>query len=97
MVEKYTAPTVGKTFRILKSISRSARGLTISELSQQLGISKSTVHGIAAALEELAWNYYDAHEAESRRRERRARLARSALHAPAYAQVRADHHRERRN
>ena len=53
MVEKYTAPTVGKTFRILKSISRSPQGLTISELSQQLGISKSTVHGIAAALEEL--------------------------------------------
>lgn len=53
MVEKYTAPTVGKTFRILKSISRSPQGLTISELSQHLGISKSTVHGIAAALGEL--------------------------------------------
>ncbi len=53
MVEKYTAPTVGKTFRILKSISRNPQGQTISELSQQLGISKSTVHGISAALEEL--------------------------------------------
>lgn len=53
MVEKYTAPTVGKTFRILKSISRHPRGQTISELSQQLGISKSTVHGISAALEGL--------------------------------------------
>jgi DNA-binding IclR family transcriptional regulator len=53
MVEKYTAPTVGKTFRILKSISRNPQGQTISELSQQLGISKSTVHGISAALEEV--------------------------------------------
>ncbi|KPJ76874.1 MAG: IclR family transcriptional regulator [Deltaproteobacteria bacterium SG8_13] len=53
MVEKYTAPTVGKTFRILRSISRNPQGQTISELSQQLGISKSTVHGISAALEEL--------------------------------------------
>ena len=53
MVEKYTAPTVGKTFRILKLISRSPQGLTLSELSHQLGISKSTVHGITAALEEL--------------------------------------------
>lgn len=53
MVEKYTAPTVGKTFRILQSISRHPQGRTISELSQQLGISKSTVHGIIAALEEL--------------------------------------------
>ena len=53
MVEKYTAPTVGKTFRILHAISRSARGRTISELSQHLAISKSTVHGICAALEEV--------------------------------------------
>lgn len=53
MVEKYTAPTVGKTFRILQSISRSPQGQTISELSQQLGISKSTVYGISVALEEL--------------------------------------------
>ncbi len=53
MVEKYTAPTVGKTFRILHSISRTPQGQTISELSQQLGISKSTVHGISSALEEL--------------------------------------------
>jgi DNA-binding IclR family transcriptional regulator len=53
MVEKYTAPTVGKTFRILQSIARNPQGQTLSELSQQLGISKSTVHGISAALEEL--------------------------------------------
>ena len=53
MVEKYTAPTVGKTFRILKSISRTPQGQTLSEISQQLGISKSTVHGISAALEAL--------------------------------------------
>ena len=53
MVERYTAPTVGKTFRILNSISRTPQGQTISELSQQLGISKSTVHGISSALEEL--------------------------------------------
>lgn len=49
---RYQAPTVGKAFQILELVSRAAEGLKISELSQELGISKSTVHGIAAALED---------------------------------------------
>lgn len=48
----YRAPTVGKAFQILELVARSKPGMTISDLSRQLRISKSTVHGIIAALEE---------------------------------------------
>ena len=53
MAEKYQAPIVKKAFQILRLISDTDRGLKISELSRNLGISKSTVHGITTALEEL--------------------------------------------
>ncbi len=53
MAEKYQAPIVKKAFQILRLISETDRGLKISELSRDLGISKSTVHGITTALEEL--------------------------------------------
>lgn len=49
----YQAPTVKKAFQILRLISQTGRGLGITELSKDLGISKSTVHGITSALEEL--------------------------------------------
>jgi len=48
----YSAPSVKKAFRILKTISDSKNGFGISEIAKQLKIGKSTVHGIAAALEE---------------------------------------------
>jgi DNA-binding IclR family transcriptional regulator len=53
MPEKYQAPSVKKAFQILRLISGTDRGLGISELAKRLGISKSTVHGITSALEEL--------------------------------------------
>jgi DNA-binding IclR family transcriptional regulator len=53
MVAQYKAPTVKKAFQILKLISDSDRGVRLSALSKELAISKSTVHGITAALEEL--------------------------------------------
>jgi DNA-binding IclR family transcriptional regulator len=53
MSGKYQAPSVKKAFQILKLISDTDGGLGISELSQNLGIGKSTVHGITSALEEL--------------------------------------------
>jgi len=53
MSEKYQAPSVKKAFRILGLISDTDRGLGISELAKSLGISKSTVHGITYALEEV--------------------------------------------
>jgi len=53
MSGKYQAPTVKKAFQILKMISDVDNGLKISELSQRLVISKSTVHGITAALEDI--------------------------------------------
>jgi DNA-binding IclR family transcriptional regulator len=52
MSRKYQAPTVRKAFQILELVSRSAARLTLSDISRELSISKSTVHGIAAALEE---------------------------------------------
>ncbi len=53
MTEGYRAPTVKKAFQILRLISRTDHGVGISELSKELGISKSTIHGITSALEEL--------------------------------------------
>ena len=53
MPKKYQAPSVKKAFQILKYISDANRGLGVSELSKDLGISKSTVHGITSVLEEL--------------------------------------------
>jgi IclR family KDG regulon transcriptional repressor len=53
MVKKYQAPIVKKAFIILDAVSKSTQGLRISEISSMLGISKSTVHGITAALEDV--------------------------------------------
>jgi DNA-binding IclR family transcriptional regulator len=47
----YQAPTVKKAFQILDLVARRDKRMTISDLSRELGISKSTVHGIAQALE----------------------------------------------
>jgi IclR family KDG regulon transcriptional repressor len=47
----YEAPSVKKAFQILNLVARRDNRLTISDLSRELGISKSTVHGIAQALE----------------------------------------------
>ncbi len=52
MLKKYQAPIVKKAFIILDAISKSSQGLKISEISTSMAISKSTVHGITAALEE---------------------------------------------
>ena len=53
MADKYQAPSVKKAFQILDLISKGARGTGVSELAGRLKISKSTVHGITMALEEL--------------------------------------------
>lgn len=50
MTTQYNAPTVGKAFQILRLISRSGDGLNISDLARALALSKSTVHGVTAAL-----------------------------------------------
>jgi len=49
----YSAPSVKKAFKILNAISDASNGLGISDLSKQLKIGKSTVHGITSALEEM--------------------------------------------
>ncbi len=55
----YQAPTVKKAFQILELIAGEEKHLTISDLSRELGISKSTVHGITRALEEAGALYRD--------------------------------------
>ncbi len=47
----YAAPSVNKAFRILHRVADSPAGLGVSELSKELKIGKSTVHGITAVLE----------------------------------------------
>lgn len=53
MTNQYKAPSVKKAFQILEFISRNNQGVRISELSSELKVSKSTVHGITSALEDL--------------------------------------------
>ncbi len=52
-MKKYDAPSVKKAFAILNAIGSSRQGLGVSELAQKLKMAKSTVHGMASALEEL--------------------------------------------
>jgi IclR family KDG regulon transcriptional repressor len=49
----YQAPSVRRAFQILDLVARRDKRLTISDLSRELGISKSTVHGIAQVLEAM--------------------------------------------
>ena len=51
MTNKYQAPIVTKAFRILSAVAETTDGMGISEISRNLDISKSTVHGITTALE----------------------------------------------
>jgi IclR family KDG regulon transcriptional repressor len=48
----YQAPIVKKAFQILELVAGEEKNMTLSDLSRELGISKSTVHGITRALEE---------------------------------------------
>lgn len=48
----YHAPVVTKAFRLLEVISRRQEGAGISEIARILNISKGTVYGVAAALED---------------------------------------------
>ena len=48
----YQAPTVKKAFQILELVAGEEKRMTLSDLSRELGINKSTVHGITRALEE---------------------------------------------
>jgi len=46
----YQAPAVQKAFEVLKSVAESRSEITLSDLSRQLGFSKSTTHGLIQAL-----------------------------------------------
>jgi IclR family KDG regulon transcriptional repressor len=47
----YEAPAVKKAFQIINLIAKRDKCLTLSDLSRELGISKSTVQGLIGALE----------------------------------------------
>ena len=49
----YSAPSVVKAFEILQALADRNEGLGVSALARNLGISKSTVHGIMTTMEEL--------------------------------------------
>lgn len=53
MAKGYYAPSVVKAFEILKLIASNNEGVGISEIARELGMAKSTVHGMCSALEEL--------------------------------------------
>jgi len=53
MRERYLAPSVKKAFDILRVISSSREGIGLNEIARDLGIAKSTVHGIIAALKDV--------------------------------------------
>jgi len=46
----YKAPSIKRAFDIIMKLGRSASGLTLSELSRELNLSKATVHGLVKAL-----------------------------------------------
>jgi DNA-binding IclR family transcriptional regulator len=46
----YKAPAVHKAFELLRAVAQSPKSLGIIELSQRLGYSKSTTHGLVHAL-----------------------------------------------
>lgn len=48
-----TTPMVERAFRLLDTLSNSEDGLTFSELSRALGISKGSLHGLLKSLERL--------------------------------------------
>jgi DNA-binding IclR family transcriptional regulator len=52
MADQYRAPIVRKAFQVLRLVAATPHGLKLSEVARKLGIGKSTVHGIVAALEE---------------------------------------------
>jgi DNA-binding IclR family transcriptional regulator len=49
----YKAPAVQKAFRLLDAVARSGEGMGISEISEELGFSKGTTHGLIQALLEV--------------------------------------------
>jgi IclR family KDG regulon transcriptional repressor len=53
MAKGYSAPSVIKAFEVLKLIASAKEGMGISEIARELDMAKSTVHGMACALEEL--------------------------------------------
>lgn len=53
MSTQYQAPSVKKAFHVLGLLADNPHSMGISELAKRMGISKGTVHGITAALEDI--------------------------------------------
>ncbi len=48
--EGYRAPAVVRAFDLLRAVAAAPQGLSLSQLSKQLRLSKSTIHGLIRAL-----------------------------------------------
>jgi len=46
----YRAPAVVRAFELLRAVAATPQGLSLSQLSKQLGLGKSTIHGLIRAL-----------------------------------------------
>jgi len=46
----YRAPAVVRAFDLLRAVATAPEGLSLSQLSKQLGLGKSTIHGLIRAL-----------------------------------------------
>lgn len=53
MQKRYLAPSVKKAFDILSLVSSKRDGKGLNEISKDLNMAKSTVHGITSALEDI--------------------------------------------
>ncbi len=51
----YRAPAVARALRILEHLARSAPAPRLSDLARDLGVGKSTLHGLLATLEAEGW------------------------------------------
>jgi DNA-binding IclR family transcriptional regulator len=53
--KRYTAPAVLRAVCVLEHLARTPLTPTLSELSRDLGLQKSTLHGLLGSLEEVGW------------------------------------------
>lgn len=82
MSKQYIAPSVKKAFDILKVVASSEQGMGISQIARDLGMAKSTVHGLTSALAGLG-----AVSRDPKSKKYRAGLTLLELGKSAYSQV----------
>jgi DNA-binding IclR family transcriptional regulator len=54
-LKRYTAPAVLRAVQVLEHLAHVRVARTLSDLSRDLGLQKSTLHGLLGTLEEVGW------------------------------------------